>query len=451
MITRLTLDNFKSWESTGVVRLAPISGVFGANSSGKTSLLQLLLLLKQTADSPDRALPLDFGNEQSQVSLGTFADVVYRHDDERSISWSIAWRPIKPLEIQLIKDRNVSTVADENLAFTASVGLTARGEQRVAEMYYDFAGMRFGMSRLDSKNRYQLSGSGSPGFEFQRSRGRPPHVSAPLKSYGFPDLVKSYFLNAEFLSDFELAFEQLFSNVYYLGPLRTDPQRQYTWGGAQPSDVGRRGERSVDALLAARARDQKVDPGYRKRKIPLDKYVAMKLRDMGLVEDLDVEEVQKGSRIYQVWVKYPGATTRVLLTDVGFGVSQVLPVVTLLYYVPEGSTVVLEQPEIHLHPAVQSALADVFIDAIERRSIQIVLESHSEHLLQRLQLRIAEEALTPDDVALYFVDIESGRSSLTSLDVDPLGYISNWPPGFFGDRLAEASSMSKAAARRNRA
>ncbi len=121
---------------------------------------------------------------------------------------------------------------------------------------------------------------------------------------------------------------------------------------------------------------------------------------------------------------------------------------TLCYYVPEGSTIILEQPEIHLHPAVQSGLADVFIDVIKNRGVQIILESHSEHLLHRLQRRIAEEQLTPDDVALYFTKIEDGESKLDELDVDPYGNIRNWPQNFFGDEMGDLAAMTEAAMQR---
>ena len=114
----------------------------------------------------------------------------------------------------------------------------------------------------------------------------------------------------------------------------------------------------------------------------------------------------------------------------GIGVSQVLPVLVLCYYVPEGSTIILEQPELHLHPAVQAGLADVFIDVIKNRKVQILLESHSEHLLRRLQRRIAEEAFTPDDAALYFCEMSGGESQLTQLEIDMFGNIHNWPMTF---------------------
>ena len=120
----------------------------------------------------------------------------------------------------------------------------------------------------------------------------------------------------------------------------------------------------------------------------------------------------------------------------------------LCYYVPEGSIVILEQPEIHLHPLVQSGLADVFIDAMKTRNIQIILESHSEHLLRRLQRRIAEGSLGQDDVALYFCDTAQGRSELSELVVDEFGNIKNWPKGFFGDDFAEMAAITKAAMKR---
>jgi predicted ATPase len=129
---------------------------------------------------------------------------------------------------------------------------------------------------------------------------------------------------------------------------------------------------------------------------------------------------------------------------VGFGVSQILPVLTICYYVPEGSTILMEQPEIHLHPSVQAGLADVLIDAAQKRGIQIILESHSEYLLKRLQLRIAEQKILSRDAALYFCDIRDGVSELTPLVLNLFGDIENWPEGFFGDEFEEMAARTKA-------
>ena len=94
----------------------------------------------------------------------------------------------------------------------------------------------------------------------------------------------------------------------------------------------------------------------------------------------------------------------------GSGVSQILPALVLLYYIPEGSTVLMEQPEIHLHPSVQSDLADIMLNVAKNRNVQIIVESHSEHLMRRLQRRVAEEEASVEDVKLYFVST-SGRSA----------------------------------------
>jgi len=82
--------------------------------------------------------------------------------------------------------------------------------------------------------------------------------------------------------------------------------------------------------------------------------------------------------------------------------------------------------------------------------VQIILESHSEHLLQRLQRRIAEEEITQEEVKLYFTSIEEGKSKLTALQLDEYGNISNWPTGFFGDAFAETAAKMKAEMKRKR-
>jgi predicted ATPase len=80
VITELSFGNFKSWKRAEKMRFAPITGLFGTNSSGKSSILQLLLMIKQTVESTDRLQVLDFGNEKSPANLGNFRDVIFSHD-----------------------------------------------------------------------------------------------------------------------------------------------------------------------------------------------------------------------------------------------------------------------------------------------------------------------------------------------------------------------------------
>jgi predicted ATPase len=238
--------------------------------------------------------------------------------------------------------------------------------------------------------------------------------------------------------------EELFDDVYYLGPLRDYPRRQYTWAGAQPADMGRRGEKVVDAILASRERKKKISRGQGRKGFTLEEYVAHWLKKLNLIHSFRVEPITPESNLYRVKVKKTRDSTEVLVTDVGFGVSQILPVLTICYYVPEGSIILLEQPEIHLHPTVQAGLADVFIDAIKNRNVQIILESHSEHLLRRLQRRISEEDISYKDAALYFCEMQDGGSKIKHLELDLYGDITNWPEGFFGDEFGEMAAMVKA-------
>jgi predicted ATPase len=169
---------------------------------------------------------------------------------------------------------------------------------------------------------------------------------------------------------------------------------------------------------------------------------------MGIIDDFAVQELAPGTDLYELKVSVLGGKTHVSITDVGFGVSQVLPVLVQVFYAPRRSSIILEQPEIHLHPAAQSELGDVLLGAVKDNDVQLLVETHSEHLLRRLQRRIAEAEVAHEDVALYFVETHEGRSILHELVVDEYGNITNWPDGFFGDELGDLAAMTEAAIRR---
>ena len=453
MITSMALRNFKSWRDTGNVRLAPLTGLFGTNSSGKTSLMQFLLMLKQTAESPDRNLVLELGDSRNLVELGTFADVVHQHDLTHPLQWRLAWQLPEPLVVADPGSRKDVSLEANEIEIEVSVsweknGSSASGRPTVQSMTYRFDGSDFGMLPIAGHaGEYELFTTHKR-FAFKRVKGRAWKLPQPAKCYGFPDQVRGYFQNAAFLSDFELAFERQAACIFYLGPLREYPKREDPWGGSQPSDMGRRGERVVEALLASRDQGIKYSFGKGVKRKSLDEVVASWLKRLGLIDRFEVRPISSGGKLFQVWVRRQPGAKEVLLTDVGFGVSQILPVIALCYYAPRGSVVLLEQPEIHLHPRVQAGLADVLIDAIKTREIQIIVESHSEHLLRRLQRNIAEETVSPHDTALYFCEIDAGVSRLTALQVDMYGNIENWPDGFFGDEFEEIAAMQKAILRR---
>jgi len=451
MFTQMRLRNFKSWADTGPFVLKPITGLFGTNSSGKTSLLQALLLMKQTSESSDRNLVLHFGDKTTPVNLGDLASVLYTHNVDSLLSLEFEWSTPEPFVVKDTKKKNRTVVSDSAVRFSVDVRATPSsrdGRMAVQRMLYAVGEAEFFMERnAKGKSDYHL-GSSSSDFTFIHSVGRKWPLPAPVRSYGFPDQVRAYFQNAGFLADLELAFEERLRSLYYLGPLRAYPERRYTWAGAQPTDVGRAGESVVDALLASAERGEKISRGAGRKRVTLQEYVAEWLKKLGLIHEFRVRPIAEGSQVFQVVVKRTADAPEVLITDVGFGVSQILPVLVLCFYVPEGSTIILEQPEIHLHPSVQAGLADVLIDAWQKRSVQIILESHSEHLLRRLQRRVAEEEVTTNDIGLYFCMNEKGGSRATPLHLDLFGSIQNWPEGFFGDEFGEIAAITEARMRR---
>ncbi|MFN7887638.1 MAG: AAA family ATPase, partial [Betaproteobacteria bacterium] len=333
MIESLSLKNFKAWREVDSLEFGRITGLFGANSSGKTSLLQSLLLLKQTSESADRSLPLDLGDGRNLVELGTFRDILHRHDLGSELEWTLTWRLPHVLQVIDPQQQGAVLFGSERLTHSARIGWLnggGVGRMAVAQHSYRFSEREFGIRASEGrKGEFDLFFAGKQDFRFVRVQGRAWPLPAPAKSYGFPDQVRGYYQNAGFLSDFELAFETVFAKVFYLGPLREYPRREYAWAGGQPTDVGRRGERVVEALLASRERGAVISEGKGVKRLTVEARVAKWLKELGLIHEFEVRAISPDSKLYEVVVRRTPTSTPVLITDVGFGVSQILPVLTL--------------------------------------------------------------------------------------------------------------------------
>lgn len=447
MLRFVNLKNFKSWETLDI-EFGAVTGLFGPNSSGKSSIIQFLLLLKQTKNAIDRSLVLDFGGPDQLINLGSFQDVVRNRDRMSVMSWKIKWDLSSRLTI---KDPSGSRV--KALAVGSKMSLAASVQIKDNSLYcglvnYWFGGYRFKIEpKKEGSTEFSLRAvpPEDSNFRFVRNQARAWALPGPIKTHLFPDQAKTYFQNSDFLGALEAEYEELMDSVYYLGPLREYPRREYPWSGARPSDVGRRGERVIEALLAATLRGETRNLGGRTRYKKFQEMIAYWLKELGLIYDFKIEEIGSGANLYRALVKRDAYSPEVLLTDVGFGVSQVLPALVLLYYVPSGSTVLMEQPEIHLHPSVQSGLADVIISVAKTRNVQVIVESHSEHFLRRLQRRVAEDdSFAPGFIKLYFCDSARGRSRLSDLELNLFGQIENWPVNFFGDEMTEIAETQKA-------
>lgn len=447
MLTHMRLHNFKAWKEADL-KFGKVTGLFGTNSSGKSSLLQFLLLLKQTKNATDRGLVLDYGSPSSLINLGTYNDVVHGHDESTRISWLLKWNLGYTLKInEPITYQDAPPFKDNTLQTQCEVGLR-RERLWPYELVYEFDGAKFKLeSSTEVESKFKLDTEGTD-FKFIRNRGRAWPLSTPVKTHLFPDETRYYYQNTKFLFRFEFQYEELMDSIYYLGPLREYPKREYHWAGSSPEDVGQRGERTIDAILAATRDNERRSLGYRRRSKAFQEMIAYWLNYLGLIQEFHLEEIAEGTNLYRAFVKTSRAGVPTALTDVGFGVSQVLPALVLLYYVPEGSTVLMEQPEIHLHPAVQSGLADVILNVAVARNVQIIVESHSEHLMRRLQRRVAEEEVSAEDVKLYFVSKSNGKAEASDLALNEWGEIENWPNNFFGEEMKEIAAIAKGSLRR---
>lgn len=449
MLNHLALENFKIWKRLEI-EFGQVTGIFGPNSTGKSSLLQWLLLLKQTKAATDRGLVLDFGGPGQYVNLGTYRDVVHGHDDALRVRSVLKWTLPKTLRISNPEGKRTDVLFSGDEMEIDSV-VYERSKRLGTELAYRFDGGDFSLiPKASGGTSYQLKPDRySEGiFRFVRTQGRNWDLPGPVKNYLFPDQAKTYYKNADFLSEFEHAYETLMDRLFYLGPLREYPQREYRWAGARSEDVGLRGERTIDAILSATQRNEKRNLGDKSRYKTFQEIIAYWLRKLGLIHSFVTEEIAVGSNLYQARVRQSSGSPEALLTDVGFGISQVLPALVLLYYVPEGSIILMEQPEIHLHPSVQNGLADVILTAAKTRNLQVLVESHSEHLLRRLQRRVAEGGCKDGFVKLYFCRSGGLSASLEDLELNMFGEIQNWPEGFFGNDFEEIAAIQKASLRR---
>lgn len=452
MLNKLRIKNFKSWKDTGPIRLAPLTVFFGANSAGKTSLLQFLLMLKQTSESQDQRRVIHPGDDYTPVELGTFQDLIFEHDLTRKLEFEFSWSLPKPLLIANRLQRS-STNTDE-LSFAASIASVGE-TQHVEWLEYKTSPLDKPtvVVRLKAKaSTYQKYDLTAAGYNLVRNPGRVWPIPAPVRFYGFPPEVAAYYQNANFVNSLALALERQLKKLTYLGPLRGFPDRTYAWAGDIPENVGRDGDNTIAALLAST--DRRFNFKEKQKNDTLQNVVARWLRKLGLLDSFQARRIAPNRKEYEVRVRARNSSKEVDLPDVGFGISQVLPVVVEAFYVARDSTVIIEHPELHLHPRAQSELADLLVEAIharergENRDVQFLIESHSEHFLQRLQRRVAEGIVQANEIAFYFCDYDSNGSHLKELKLNESGDIENWPTDFFGDPMADLTGRMTAAAQR---
>lgn len=229
--------------------------------------------------------------------------------------------------------------------------------------------------------------------------------------------------------------KKFLSTCVHLGPVRQNPERKFFFGGIISPYVGVNGQYTNEILVTNPDLVEKVNEqltnlnlGYQIKIVPLTHDSSdLKVSTIRLISDFNIDHA---------------------LTDVGYGISQVLPVI-LQCMLSKGETILIEQPELHLHPAQQAEMADLFInEALGEQKNTFIIETHSEHLILRLLRRIRETAdgrlpegctpITPDQISVLYVEPGKGGSKIISLGVTEDGDFENrWPNGFFTERAKE--------------
>ncbi len=478
LLTRINLENFKSFSAPVEVPLAPLTLVFGANSAGKSSVIQSLLLLKQSTES-DRLIT------QGQIAnLGSFNGLVHRHND-RPVTLGIAYGTL-PAWLPEAGTPDPALEREAEWRFGQSIsgaGMLARTSLRFGSYEMAFTTsetqpqdqLETSLDNVETVFRGIASGTllypfdarhirdGSEQDKAKRLRGRENNAKRALKRLREADInvlalrrrgvlptsepvlprsasaalddreqgiVASYTNRyAALAAGIASEVRELLDSVVYLGPLRSAPQRFYdrTSASSTPGD----GHHVAMYLFDNSAVLESVNEWMEQLEIPyeLDAVPVKTSGPANLVGDLIALALTD---------KRSGVS--VTPADVGFGISQALPVIVETLAQRE-SIICVEQPETHLHPRLQARLADLFIESTEEggRGNQMIVETHSEHLMLRVQRRIREGSLNPAQVSVVYVDQDpDGITSVKQLRLDSDGdFLDEWPNGFFDERLDE--------------
>ena len=424
-ITRVTVCGFKSISREQTIEIRPLTILAGANSSGKSSIMQPVLLLKQTLEAPYDPGPLlltgpnvKFSSADQMFSIlggskrccafslgigiGRRADaaVYFRRNSVKGVQ----------LDRMTYKDDRDRERIDLRMGMASQEIMLAMPETRTS-IYGPKAKVEWAVAR--NRCFLQVTGTGREGLSATHS------VSEAI---------------APFIRE----------SIHVPG-LRGNPERTYpmsavssmfpgTFEKYTASVIAAWQDRKEERLLEGLARDL--------RRLGLSWKVRAKRIDDTQVE-LQVPRLPQATK--------GGAHDLVNIADVGFGVSQSLPVLVALQAAIPGQLVYLEQPELHLHPRAQSALAEVLAEAAIR-GIRVVAETHSALLLLGIQALVAEGKLSQELVKLHwFTRDQSGSTEVRSADLDPPGAFGEWPEDFAQVALEAESRYLDAAESRKAA
>jgi hypothetical protein len=251
--------------------------------------------------------------------------------------------------------------------------------------------------------------------------------------------------------------EGILRSIEMIGPFRQPPERRYTFGGFGANKIGPSGEQAADLLISELLIK-------RESATPLINSVGYWLKTLGLARSLKVRDAAKRLNLFELDLRLKGAKLPNNLVDVGFGISQVLPVIVQGLLMRRGGIYIVQEPEIHLHPDAQAALADFFL-YLASQGVLCLVETHSEYLLLRLRRRLAEgkgplkpsiprfvsppRRLTERDVSVLVSENRNTGARITKLILGQGFQFENLPVGFMSQATEDRMALLKAVSKKN--
>lgn len=470
----ITINNFKAINKETTFNINDINIITGKNSGGKSTLLQALLLIKQSVESNDPHKPLKLN--QPYVALGKFRDISTSNCNHGRIHFKLTFRDddIKALKMENRKGKEVSRL----------------------EVSFDIESVKQKYDYKDYINSYKikitdLSGN-NHSLELRRKRGLLYEIETNSYDYFVLDLgllnfddvddvvqnntaseqIKTSLANISFKGLFprdvtfrdarqaffshrlhfpENIINEFLATIYYIGPLRESPKNYYYSEEEYITGVGTKGEYTPQ-LLAKKINsevenvilDKNGNPTgilFNQSFIDAIRYWACDV--FKLAKNIEIKAEPNGV-IYRIMIKN-GSNKSYPINNVGFGVSQLLPIIVQGLILPKNSLLLLEQPEIHLHPSLQAKLFD-FILSLQKKGINTLVETHSDHFITRLRRRIVEDNTNEvsNSINLTFVGEKDGMQNYELLNMDDMGNLTYWPEGFFDQYESDIQAIVKA-------
>lgn len=431
MIQNLYAKNYRAFPELDL-DLSKINLIFGPNNSGKSSIISTFNLITQTLLSSDQNVSLLLAG--SKEDFGTYSDIVYEHNVQNDITLKFTCK----FSMDKIRFGRRRVTLSENLEGSVELQygyMPKRHEIVLKKVTYSHQELNYVaiFEKSKTSKAFYLTYLKTADKEYKNIRKKVENTT-----HFFPE-YRAYEFNLRFDKSryFPFLFTDTFKNIEFIGPFRLPPQRTYLFSGENPQSVGTHGEKAIDVITM----------DYLKQKGKGKKYlfnaISNWFKTCEIADDIKIKKISdRHFEIVLASVKSPKGDN---LADVGYGCSQILPILAGGYNLADNGIFIVQEPEIHLHPKAQAELGTFFYE-LSKRGIQSIIETHSEHLLLRLQAHVADKncELTSDDVRIYYVYAEKNKRQIKRLELGDDGFFKDeWPTGFFPERLIEAKKIAK--------